>query len=327
VCKVILIAAALAVVVPAAAESVNVSPGVNIDMNRVTVSGISAGAQMAHQLHIAYPDVFSGVGMLAGGPFGCADGSLSVAMTRCMAKVDEKLPVEQFAENIRSATGAGRIGETSLLDDDPVWIFHGKLDHTVAAELSAATVALYAEFMPAENIRYVNDVEAAHNFPTRGHGNDCTSTESPFIGDCDFDAAGELLQHMYGNLKSPEKDIQTELSKTTLPGALAAGLSETAYLYIPPACVNGEQACKAHLVLHGCAQSSVQIGTEFIEESGYLPWAGANNIVLAFPQVSPAATNLFACWDWWGYTGVSYRWRDGAQMQVLTNWMQTLVIR
>ena len=32
----------------------------NIDDNRVTVSGISAGGQMAHQLHIAYSDLFSG---------------------------------------------------------------------------------------------------------------------------------------------------------------------------------------------------------------------------------------------------------------------------
>ena len=175
--------------------------------------------------------------------------------------------------------------------------------------------------MPTENIQYINDVEAAHNFPTRGQGNTCTSTESPFIGNCDFDAAGELLQHLYGNLKEPSKEPQTELIKTTLPGAIEAGLSETAYMYIPRVCVHGDQACKTHLVLHGCAQSSVQIGTEFIKKSGYLPWAEANSIVLVFPQVAPAAANPFACWDWWGYTGASYRWRDGAQMKVLVDWI------
>ena len=37
------------------------------DKTRITVSGISAGAQMAHQLHIAYPEVFSGAGLLQGG--------------------------------------------------------------------------------------------------------------------------------------------------------------------------------------------------------------------------------------------------------------------
>ncbi|MGB5292731.1 MAG: PHB depolymerase family esterase, partial [Lysobacterales bacterium] len=55
-----------------------------IDPERVTVSGISAGGQMAHQLHISYSDLFSGAGIIASGPFGCADGSLGTAMARCM---------------------------------------------------------------------------------------------------------------------------------------------------------------------------------------------------------------------------------------------------
>ncbi len=305
---------------------VDASAEVSIDKNRITVSGVSSGAHMAHQLHIAYSDVFSGAGMVAGGPYGCADGSLSVAMTRCMAKVDSKLPIAQWVENIRSAVTTGKVGETSALDDDRVWIFHGMLDHTVAAELSAATVALYAEFLPTENIRYVHDVEAAHHFPTQNHGNACTLTQAPFIGDCDFDAAGELLQYLYGDLKAPEHETQAALLETTLPAATSAGLSESAYLYIPPACKDDGQACKAHLVLHGCAQSSIQIGTEFIQQSGYLPWAAANNIVLAFPQVLPATMNPFACWDWWGYTGTAYRWRDGAQMKVLSDWMRGLAV-
>ena len=296
----------------------------NVDLDRITVSGFSSGGQMAHQLHIAYPDVFSGAGIIAGGPSGCAGGSLLTAMTRCMGKVDGALPVAEFAEEIRSAAGDGRAGQTVALVDDPVWIFHGTLDTVVAVELSVATVALYREFIPSENIRYVNDIAAAHTFPTQGYGNACTATESPFIGDCGFDAAGELLQHLYGNLKAPAEEPGTELTETTLPGAVAVGLSDTAYLYIPPQCKKEGQACKAHLVLHGCAQSGVQIGTEFIEQSGYLPWAEANNIILAFPQVKPATANPLACWDWWGYTGVSYRWRDGAQMKLLADWMRNL---
>ena len=296
----------------------------NIDPDQITVSGISAGGQMAHQLHIAYPDVFSGAGIIAGGPFGCAEGSLATAMTRCMGSVEDELPMAQFAEEIRDAGRDGRLGETSALADDPVWIFHGALDTTVSAKLSDAIVTLYSEFMPSVNIHYVSDVEVAHTFPTRGNGNECTSTASPFIGDCDYDAAGELLQHLYGKLEAPATKINDELIETILPGAVAAGLLEKSYLYVPSACNNTEQSCKAHLVLHGCAQSTAQIDTVFIEQSGYLPWAEANNIVLAFPQVAPAAVNPIACWDWWGYTGASYRWRDGAQMKVLADWMQDI---
>ena len=149
--------------------------------------------------------------------------------------------------------------------------------------------------------------------------------KSPFVGDCDYDAAGEMLKHLYPGLDTPGTQSETGLTTVTLPGATSAGLSETAYLFIPPACT-GEQACSFHLVLHGCAQSSVQVGTTFMEQSGYLPWAEANDIVLAFPQVIPGAANPFACWDWWGYTGAAYRWRDGAQMKVLTDWISTLAV-
>jgi len=287
----------------------------------ITVSGMSAGAQMAHQLHIAYPDLFSGVGIIAGGPFGCANGSLATAMTRCMGKVDGTLLVEAFVDGIRSAARDGQIGATEALADDPIWIFHGRLDTTVAAGLSTALVELYRTFVPAKTIRYVDDVGAAHTFPTRGHGNDCTSTASPFIGDCGYDAAGELLNHLYGELVAPTHTTHTQLTEVSLPGADAAGLDDTAYLYVPEACRGHEKSCKTHLVLHGCAQSASQVGTVFVEQSGYLPWAGANDIVLAFPQVKVAAANPFACWDWWGYTGAEYRWREGRQMKVLADWI------
>ena len=100
-----------------------------------------------------------------------------------------------------------------------------------------------------------------------------------------------------------------------------AGLTELAYLYVPQVCDNAAQYCRAHVVLHGCAQSATQTGRTFIENSGFIPWAEANNIVLASPQVAPATTNPYACWDWWGYTGEAYRWRDGAQMKAIVNWI------
>ena len=320
----ILLSGALLFVVPQILAS---QPMPSSPAEGTTISGISAGAQMAHQLHIAYPDIFSGVGLIAGGPFGCAEGSLSTALTRCMGSVSGELPLTEFEAQIKAAENAGQIGNTALLSNDRVWVFHGSEDTTVAAELSDATVALYSRFLSSENIRIVNDVGAGHNFPTLSAGTDCGATESPFIGRCDYDAAESLLKQLYGKLEAPAAELKTELIKTKLPGALAAGLDENAYLFIPEECEQTGQSCKTHLVLHGCAQSSAQIGTVFIEQSGYLPWAEANNIVLAFPQVAPATANPFACWDWWGYTGKSYRWRDGAQMKVLADWMRELAVR
>jgi len=296
----------------------------NVDTDRITVSGVSAGGAMAQQLHIAYSDLFSGAGIIAGVPFGCADGSLGTAMARCMAKTDETLSVKELASAIKAAAEQGKVADTVNLADDKVWLFHGTLDTTVGADVTDAAGDLYAEFVAAGQLHYVNDVAAGHNFPAKGRGNACTALQPPFVGDCGYDTAGEVLMYLYPGLEVPASEHTTTLATVNLPGAADAGLSDTAYLFIPPACAGDEQACALHLVLHGCAQSAVTVGTGFIEQSGYLSWAQANDIVLAFPQVVSGMTNPYACWDWWGYTGAGYRWRDGKQMVVVTDWIKKL---
>lgn len=308
----------------ASASDTNFIGPISISPEKVTVAGMSAGAQMAHQLHMAYPEIFSGAVLLAGGPFGCAGGSLATAMSRCMSKVEGSLPVEQFVEEIGTAASAGQLGDLSQLADDKVWVFHGTLDTVVATEQSDALVKLYGAFTDENQIKYVNDVVATHTFPTLVNGNACDVVASPFVSACNYDAAGESLQFLYGELEPPVENIATGLTEVALPNAEQAGLSASAYVFIPEFCSNEGAACKAQMVLHGCNQSSVQIGTSFITESDYLGWAEVNHIVLAFPQVAVAASNPYACWDWWGYTGAGYRWRDGKQMKVLADWMLAL---
>jgi len=297
-----------------------------IDPDRITVSGISSGAHMAQQLHIAYSDLFSGAGILSGGPFGCAENSLATAMSRCMMNT-EPLPVADLVAGIRAAEAAGDIADTGNLADDRAWLFHGTADTTISAQVHEAAAAVYGEFIPADRIRQVNDVPAGHFFPARGHGHACTELKPPFVGDCGYDAAGELLQYLYPGLQPPSSEPSSGLQQVMLAGAGEAGLLETAYLYVPPACADGARKCALHLVLHGCGQSAETVGTDFIEQSGYLPWAAANDIVLAFPQVEKSLMNPLnphACWDWWGYTGDDYLWRDGPQMKVVAGWIKTM---
>lgn len=303
------------------------TPTLDIDESRVTVSGISAGAVMAHQLHIAYSDLFSGAAIISGGPYNCADNSLITAMKRCMMNTEQALPVEQFSAQVRQGAKAGILADTANLADDRVYLFHGTMDNKISALVHNATAALYADFMPAESIRQVNDVVAGHVFPAKGQGNSCTELVPPFVGDCNYDGAGELLTFLYPGLNLPESEVDTGLLRVTLPDADDAELMESAYLFIPPACAEGRQSCALHLVLHGCAQSAEVVGTDFIEQSGYLPWAAANDIVLAFPQVKKslaAPLNPHGCWDWWGYTGGDYATRTGRQMAVVAAWIGEL---
>lgn len=303
------------------------APALNIDKDRVTVSGISSGAAMAHQLHIAYSDLFSGAAIFSGGPYYCADNSLITALKRCTSNADAPLPVDEFAARIRKDAEAGLLADPANLANDRVYLFHGTQDTTVSALVQNSTAALYAEFIPADQIRQVNDVAAGHIFPAMESEHGCAEMVAPFVGDCDYDGAGELLKYLYPGLNAPGDETETDLLEVTLPGTGDANLMDTAYLYVPPACTEDGESCALHMVLHGCAQSAETVGTDFIQQSGYLPWAEANNIILAFPQVEKsmmAPLNPHGCWDWWGYTGDDYANRNGKQMTVLTSWIGSL---
>ncbi|MFC7538540.1 hypothetical protein ACFQU2_02525 [Siccirubricoccus deserti] len=69
-----LLAALLLLALPAAAEAPLGRHGA--DPRQVSVSGLSSGAFMAAQLHIAHSTGIMGVGLVAGGLYGCAVDSL-----------------------------------------------------------------------------------------------------------------------------------------------------------------------------------------------------------------------------------------------------------
>ena len=303
-------------------------PSLTIDPERVTVSGISSGGQMATQLHIAYSDLFSGAAILSGGPFNCAGNSLMTALKLCTTNTEDPLPIAELASGIRAAAESGNIADPKNLADDRVWLFRGKQDSKVSALVHWAAADLYAEFVPADQIRRVDSIDADHVFPAKGRGNDCHSVIPPFVGSCDYDGAGELLSFLYPGLAEPKSEQVGDVLSVELPGAGDADLLETAFLYIPSACQDGTQSCALHLVLHGCAQSAEVVGSDFIEMSGFLPWAEKNGIVLAFPQVQKSIAmpmNPHGCWDWWGYTDEDYAWRTGAQQTVVVNWIRSLM--
>merc|ERR1739848_85979 len=67
-------------------------------------------------------------------------------------------------------------------------------------------------------------------------------------------------------------------------------MSETGYYYIQDACNGNRNSCHLHVFFHGCAMSTDNIGTEFLENSGLLEMAEANQIVMLFPQIK---NNMF----------------------------------
>ncbi len=298
----------------------------NVDSSRISVSGISAGAMMATQLHVAHSSLFNGVALLSGGPWYCAQASMQRALGPCMKGGD--IGVEQLLESVRQAEADDAVGSLTNLADDRAWIFHATMDEAVAEPVAQAALAFYAEFMPEGSINYVGEIEAAHGFPTLETGVACSEMESPYLNACGYDAAGELLQALHGEL-DPRVAAAGTLREIPQPGADDATMLDNALLYVPQSCANGE-ACGLHVALHGCLQSTDYIGDAFAAGAGYNEWADANQLLVLYPQVASsriAPLNPMGCWDWWGYTEDSYATQAGPQIKVIKATMDALAGR
>jgi len=298
----------------------------NVDSSRISVSGVSAGAMMATQLHIAHSSVFSGTALLSGGPWNCAQASMQRALGPCMKGGD--LGIEQLITFAKKAEADGAVDSLANLKNDRAWIFHAMLDEAVAESGSQAAVAFYAELMPPESIMYVGNIEAAHGFPTLETGVACDEMESPYLNACNYDAAGILLEALHGEL-APRIAAAGTLQEIRQPGADDAIMLDHALLYVPESCASGE-SCGLHVALHGCLQSTDYVGDAFASGAGYNEWAEANRLLVLYPQVASsriAPLNPMGCWDWWGYTEDSYATKSGPQIKVIKATMDALAGR
>ncbi len=309
----------------------------------VTVSGISSGGFMAVQFHVAHSSTVKGAGVLAGGPFYCAQGSMWAALNNCTnptawAPVP---PVELLRADAEVLARGGLVDPVVNLAAARVWLFAGTLDRVVEPPVVEATRRFYALFKPPpENVVLVADKRAGHGMITADAGVACELTAAPYINDCDFDAAGELLKHLLGPLEPPAakatgRVLRFDQKPFAGGDAFAIGMGDSGYLYVPQACEAG--ACRIHVALHGCRMSVEQIGERFVREAGYNRWADANRLVVLYPQTTPRngagfrdwrwsfVFNPRGCWDWWGYTGPQYANKAGPQIRALKAMIDRLI--
>ncbi|HET9032570.1 MAG TPA: PHB depolymerase family esterase [Dokdonella sp.] len=299
-------------------------PSFTLDGSRTTVSGLSSGAYMATQVHMAFSDHIAGVAMIAGGPYGCAQGSLETALSSCLKPAQDKLPdVDALAEMVKSRAASGAIAPLSGLAGDKVFAMHGTLDQTVAATISEDSAEIYRKLGGAI-VEEDMARETAHTFPTESTGLECTTSAEPYLGKCGFDGAGEILARLYSDSPTVAPTAQGELLRfdqnTYLPQGKDALLADTGYLYVPKACAAGE-TCGLHIALHGCQQNAAAVGEAFVRDAGYNRWADARHLIVLYPQTraSYAPLNPKACWDWWGFSGTNYDTRQGVQMRWMAN--------
>jgi poly(3-hydroxybutyrate) depolymerase len=310
-----LAAAAVAAVGVHAASAAVPLPALAADPAEVSVSGLSAGGFMAVQLHVAYSATFKrGAGVVAGGPYDCAEGSIVNATGRCMSHTSS-IPVSSLVSTTNSWASSGAIDPVSNLSNSKVYLYSGTSDNTVKQAVMNDLKTYYQSFVPTASTYYKNNIGSGHAMITDDYGSSCGTTASPYINNCGFDLAGDILQFLYGPLNARNNGTLsgtfTEFNQTDFVNGHA--MAATGWIYVPQSC-NGT-ACRVHVVLHGCKQNYNDIGDQYVRDTGYNRWADTNNIILIYPQTSTAATN--SCFDWWGYDNANYAKKSGPQMAAI----------
>jgi hypothetical protein len=298
-------------------------PRLNIAPGSLTVSGVSAGGYMATQYQVAFSNDVAGAGIIGAGPWLCAQGVVTRAMNDCLRGTPGGPEDRVLVAALRASATLGVVDNPSGLAADRIWMFHGAKDDTVGAVVSDSLLRFYKAFVPLGQIRYVTQVAAAHGFPTVSDGGACDIAESPWILACGFDAAGEMLKHLYDGLAAPAGEITGTLREYSqaryAKDARLASMAKTGFEFVPKDCAEGAP-CRVHVVFHGCRQGIDFVGRSFARHAGYNRWADANRIVVLYPQASRRRVwplNPGGCWDWWGYSGANYASRDAIQLEAV----------
>lgn len=311
----------------------------NVQRGQSSVSGLSSGAFMTVQLHLAYSSSFTGAGIIAGGPFRCAESYRRAAVVAEDAYVEGSLYIcmnplvpqttpnaQRLVELANETAKAKLIDPIFNLADDRLYIFTGSQDNVVYSDVVARTRAFYEMLgVKQANIAYHDNVPAGHSIITDNPEDSYLPTnQPPYINNGGFMQSHDILRHIYGDLKAPAERLSGKLlrfDQTEFFGNEArASMSQFGYAYVPLAVEDGAPA-RVHIALHGCKQgynyveyvngradinNSPPYGNRYVTTTGYNEIADSNNIIVLYPQAqgtdSDDIQNPDGCWDWWGYT-------------------------
>lgn len=305
-----------------------------------SISGLSSGAFMTVQLHIAHSASFIGAGVIAGGPYraaqtfraaptvpmSCILNSLYVAMTPLTQATAPD--VTKLLAQVRATED---IDDLAHIRDARMYIFTGLCDQVVNQYAVRSTKAFYEGLGVApENLMFVDDVKAGHSIITMNpEDSPLDANRPPYINRGDFIQSHQILDHLYGGLgpvhpaaqKAQGHLMRFEQAEFTQVGHDRACMAEFGYVYVPSTVTPERPARGVHIALHGCKQGYAYVdfvngkadirnqppyGQRYMRTTGYLEWAEANNLIVLFPQADGGDSNRVqnpdGCWDWWGYS-------------------------
>ena len=344
---------------PSYADSVLTQlPHLNIDEKRISISGLSSGADFAVQFQVAFSKQIMGLGVFAGQPYHCAvtrfpndpmeplnpdvpicEGcpeNKTLIYDHCKSHPDF-VDVRILVEKARQHAASGYIDRLDHLSSAKIYTYAGTKDPTIGA--TKKTRDFFAQFVPTANLLFNFTIPSGHCWPQNIGINTC-GPWNRWMGNtwpaenCGYDGPGIMLEHIYGNLTPPARSIVREslmwFDQTPFNGnnTLRIGLSKTGIVYVPRKC-SGGALCSLHISLHGCSELFV-FEDILMHTMSFNRWAETNNIVILWPHVGPhGGTNATkeekqGCWDGYGQTGSTYDTRHSVQMQAIWNMVHTM---
>lgn len=311
----------------------------NVRKGESSISGLSSGAFMTVQMHLAHSAAFVGAGVVAGGPYRCAEifrgsGALPSeaymlnSLYLCMAPMTPAMApqAKQCVGLAQDAAAAGQIDPLENLRDDRLFIFTGSKDKVVYSPVVANTRHFYEALgIPPAHIRYVDNVPAGHSMITDNPEDlPLGANQPPFLNNGGFMLSHHILQHIYPDLKPASERLTGEIvcfdQAEFFGNQSRASMSAYGYAYVPRAVLEGAPA-RVHIAMHGCMQgynfinlvdgraataTQPPYGNRYFMTTGYTSIADSNDLIVLFPQVQGLETgalmNPDGCWDWWGYS-------------------------
>src|ERR1700757_1559543 len=162
--------------VPALAEVAAPPLGAyNADIKESSISGISSGAFMAVQFGVSWSSIVKGVGVIAGGPYYCAQGTaidgllgnLGPGLTAtgpCMKGPPPDL--EPLFEKTDEWARGGDIDDPHNIANQHIYIFAGYNDSIVNPKVGDAAYRFYLHYLGGRsngNVFYQNAIGAGHS--------------------------------------------------------------------------------------------------------------------------------------------------------------------
>jgi len=215
--------------------------------------------------------------------------------------------------NLLSLTAS--IDRVGNIQGSKVYLFHGTEDSVVHPGGGKNAETMYQYY--GADIKTEFTIPCGHGQPVNGngYGGPCGGLNigRGFINECGYNGAYHMMRHFYGDdIVEPAGNFTADGELLTFDqeeffvfDPLAASMARSGLVYVPKGCKDKTKRCRVHIAFHGCMANEFIMGDGFATKSQYNEVAELNDIIVIYPQTASTLVSPAACWDWFGYTGLT----------------------